>query len=156
MYWICGLKKPSKNLFSKDKSEPVTTEQNEKGKPAIKPADTLSVLTKPCKTCGKPITYNPAWKNVPNYCPDCKAKYKVEQEVKRGMVTITCKNCGKKVTLPENVQHWPDICQECWAKLPPQKITRKCRGCGRYFTFKSNVKHWPNYCYSCQAKRKRA
>ena len=86
-----------KNLFSKDKPEPATTEQNENSKPTIKPAasDTPSVLTKPCKTCGKPIKYNPAWKHVPNYCPDCKAKYRAEQEAKRGMVTITCKNCGK-------------------------------------------------------------
>ncbi len=149
-----------KNLFSKDKSEPVNTEpvKIEHSKPTIKPSgsDTPSVLTKPCKTCGKPIEYNPAWQHVPNYCPDCKAKYRAEQETKRGMVTITCKNCGKTVTLPEHVQHWPDLCQECRAKLPPQKITRKCRGCGRYFTFKSNVKHWPNYCYSCQAKRKHA
>ena len=157
------LLKLLKKLFSKNEPELVSTaqsevveEENHKLTQNIKPAesDTSSVLTKPCKSCGKSITYKPEWKYVPNYCQDCKAKYRAEQEAKRGLVTISCKNCGKTETLPANVQHWPDLCQECRAKLPPQKITRKCRGCGRYFTFKSNVKHWPNYCFSCQAKRK--
>ena len=118
-------------------------------------AGKTSFLTKPCKTCGKPITYNPSWKRIPNYCSDCYKKHKASQKSKQGTVTITCKNCGKTVTLPSNVQHWPDLCQECRSKLPSQQITRKCRGCGKEFSFPSKLRHWPNYCRECQAKRKK-
>lgn len=109
------------------------------------------VMEKPCLSCGKPISYDPAWKHIPNYCAACKAKYRE----KRGMITRTCKRCGKTFTLPENVQHWPNYCQECRARYrPEEKITRKCRSCGRKFTFSSKIQHWPNYCRECQAKRR--
>ena len=106
--------------------------------------------TKPCKSCGRPISYNPEWKPIPNYCQECKKEYRT------GLVTRTCKGCGKKFTFPESVQHWPNYCQECRARFRPvETITRTCRGCGKTFNFPSSVKHWPNYCRECQAKRKR-
>ena len=115
-------------------------------------ADTAEALeTKPCQSCGRPITYAPSWKHIPNYCAACKAKYRAEQ----GTITRTCKKCGKTFTLPENVQHWPDYCQECRAKeRPVEPITRKCRGCGKSFSFPSDLRHWPNFCRECQAKRR--
>ena len=103
--------------------------------------------TKPCKSCGRPISYNPEWKHIPNYCRECKKGYRVSR---------TCKSCGKTFTFPESVQHWPSYCQECRAKFKPvETITRTCRGCGCQFTFPSSVKHWPHYCRECQAKRKK-
>ena len=112
--------------------------------------DTQDVMReKPCLSCGKPILYDPGWKHIPNYCPECKKNYRA------GTITRTCRKCGKTFTLPENVQYWPDYCQECRAKAPAQKITRKCRGCGKDFSFPSTVRHWPNYCRECQAKRKK-
>ena len=101
--------------------------------------------TKPCRSCGRPISYNPEWKHIPNYCRECKD----------GLITRTCKRCGKTFTLPESVQHWPNYCQECRARFRPvEVITRTCRGCGHQFTFPSSVTHWPHFCRECQAKRK--
>ena len=105
--------------------------------------------TKPCKSCGTPISYNPERKHIPNYCQECKKAYRA------GLITRTCKRCGKTFTLPESVQHWPNYCQECRARFKPvEMITRTCRGCGHKFTFPSNVRYWPHYCRECQAKRK--
>ena len=104
--------------------------------------------TKPCRSCGRPISYNPEWKHIPNYCRECKKEYRA------GLITRTCKKCGKTFTLPESVQHWPNYCQECRARFRPvETITRTCKGCGNRFTFPSSVKHWPNFCRECQAKR---
>ena len=106
----------------------------------------LEFLTKPCRTCGRPISYNPAWKHIPNYCKECKAEFR------KGTITRTCKRCGRTFTFPESVQHWPNYCQECRNYFRPvETVTRKCRGCGKSFTFPSNVVHWPNYCRECQA-----
>ena len=104
--------------------------------------------TKPCRSCGRPISYNPEWKHIPNYCRECKKEYRA------GLITRTCKKCGKTFTLPEAVQHWPNYCHECRARFKPvETITRTCKGCGNRFTFPSSVKHWPNFCRECQAKR---
>ncbi len=108
-------------------------------------------MEKPCQSCGKPISYDPTWKHIPNYCADCKAKYRAE----RRMITRTCKKCGKVFTVPENVQHFPNYCQTCRTKYRPvERVTRKCRGCGQDFSFPSNLAHWPNYCRTCQEWRK--
>ena len=49
-----------KKLFSKP--EPVANLE-------IKPEKKL--LEKPCRTCGKPIFYDPSWEHIPNYCKEC-------------------------------------------------------------------------------------
>lgn len=109
--------------------------------------------TRPCRSCGRPISYNPEWEHIPNYCRECKREY---QEKRQGLVTRTCRRCGKTFTLPESVQHWPNYCQECRARFRPvETITRTCRGCGNQFSFPSSVRHWPHYCRECQAKRKK-
>ena len=36
---------------------------------------------KPCASCGKPITYNPAWKHIPNNCTECKTKYRADHDI---------------------------------------------------------------------------
>ena len=127
-----------KNLFSRSNTHPVKEE------PLLEP----EFQTKPCRSCGRPISYNPEWEHIPNYCRECKKEYRA------GLITRTCKRCGKTFTLPESVQHWPNYCQECRARFRPvETITRTCRGCGSQFTFPSSVKHWPNFCRECQAKR---
>ena len=128
-----------KKLFSRDAQDTKTA------------SDTARKQTSLCRTCGKPIFYDPSRECVPDYCPECRAKARSE----RGMITRTCKKCGNTFILPEEVQHWPDYCQECRRKYHiVEQITRKCRGCGKEFTFPSDVWHWPNYCRECQAKRK--
>ena len=106
--------------------------------------------TKPCRSCGRPISYNLEWEHIPNYCRECKKEYQ------KDTITRTCKRCGKTFSLPSSVQHWPNYCQECRARFRTvEMITRTCRGCGSSFSFPSTVQHWPHYCRECQAKRKK-
>lgn len=108
--------------------------------------------TRPCRSCGRPISYNPEWEHIPNYCRECKKEYQEKQNEKRDLITRTCKQCGKTFTFPESVQHWPNYCQECRSRFRPvETIIRTCRGCGQKFSFPSSVKHWPHYCRECQA-----
>ena len=32
--------------------------------------------TRPCRSCGRPISYNPEWKHIPNYCRECKSDFR--------------------------------------------------------------------------------
>ena len=104
-----------KNLFSRNSTHPSEDE------PLLEP----EFQTKQCRSCGRPISYNPEWKHIPNYCRECRKDYRA------GLITRTCKRCGKTFTLPESVQHWPNYCQECKARFRPvETITRTCRGAG--------------------------
>jgi len=42
-------------------------------------------LEKPCRTCGKPIFYDPSWEHIPNYCKECKRKYQDEHSIPKIM-----------------------------------------------------------------------
>lgn len=75
---------------------------------------------KPCKSCGKSISYNPSRDHIPNYCPECKAKYRAEHE-KQKMVRRTCRSCGRTFTFPSTVKHYPNYCRECRVKFKEQK-----------------------------------
>ena len=70
--------------------------------------------TKPCKSCGKPVSFNPSWQHIPNYCPECKAKYRAEHK-ERKMIRRTCRSCGRTFTFPSIVKHYPNYCRECQA-----------------------------------------
>ena len=48
-----------KKLFSKP--EPVAS---------MPIKEETKLLEKPCRTCGKPIFYDPSWEHIPNYCKD--------------------------------------------------------------------------------------
>ena len=72
--------------------------------------------TKPCRSCGRPISYNLEWEHIPNYCRECKKEYQ------KDTITRTCKRCGKTFSLPSSVQHWPNYCQECRASLHLKRI----------------------------------
>ena len=78
--------------------------------------ETPKMLEKPCKTCGKPLFYDPSWDHIPNYCRDCRKKYWEEHETVRVM-RRKCKNCGKSFTFPNNVRHYPNYCKACRAKF---------------------------------------
>ena len=85
-----------KKIFSKGTEPTTEPDTNPDTNPeSLEP----EFLTKPCRTCGRPITYNPKWKFIPNYCRDCKAEYR------KDTITRTCKSCGKTFTLPSSVQH---------------------------------------------------
>ena len=62
-----------KRLFSKP--TPVTDTQEH---PISAQDATEGMSEKPYKSCGKPISYDPSWEHIPNYCPECKAKYRAE------------------------------------------------------------------------------
>ena len=77
------------------------------------------LTTKPCKTCGKPITYDPSWKHIPNYCAECKAKYREDNVVK--IMRRKCRACGKTFTFPSTVKHYPNYCRDCQRKFKERK-----------------------------------
>ncbi len=83
-------------------------------------SNTEKMSIKPCKSCGKPISYDPSWQHIPNYCPECKAKYRAEHE-KQKMVKRRCRSCGRTFTFPSTVKHYPNYCRECRSKFKEQK-----------------------------------
>lgn len=76
--------------------------------------------TKPCKSCGKAISFKPSWQHIPNYCPECKAKYRAEHG-ERKMVRKTCYSCGRTFTFPSTIKHYPNYFWECRAKYKEKK-----------------------------------
>ena len=48
--------------------------------PVVEPEFEPEFLTKPCRTCGRPISYNPEWKHIPNYCKECKAEFRKDHK----------------------------------------------------------------------------
>lgn len=76
--------------------------------------------TKPCRTCGKPISYDPSWKHIPNYCKECKAKYQAEHDIPR-IMRRKCKRCGRSFTFPSTIPHYPNYCRDCRAKFKEKK-----------------------------------
>ena len=55
---------------------------------------------------------------IPNYCPECMAKYRTEHpRPEQGKkIQRKCRACGRTFTFPSTVQHWPNYCRECRAK----------------------------------------
>ncbi len=72
--------------------------------------------TKPCRTCGAPISYDPSWKHIPNYCSSCKQKYREENSIPQ-IMRRKCRQCGKSFTFPSTIQHYPNYCRECRARF---------------------------------------
>ena len=54
--------------------------EREEKKKAEKAAKEAKWKEKPCKECGRAIRYNIDWSHPPNYCPDCKEKFKRQRE----------------------------------------------------------------------------
>ena len=91
------------------------TSHTETPEPTETPNKPVALPTKPCLTCGKPITYDPAWEHIPNYCSECKAKYKAEHP-KREYIRRKCRGCGKPFSFPADLKHKPNYCRECQRK----------------------------------------
>ena len=77
-------------------------------------------LEKPCRTCGKPIFYDPSWEHIPNYCKECKRKYQDEHSAPK-IMRRKCRSCGKQFTFPSTIKHYPNYCKECRAKFKEKK-----------------------------------
>ncbi len=69
------------------------------------------MITRTCKKCGKTFTLPEEVQNWPDYCQECRRKYKIVDQVTR-----KCRGCGKEFTFPSNIRHWPNYCRECQAK----------------------------------------
>ena len=98
-----------KKLFSKP--EPVASMP-------IKEENKL--LEKPCRTCGKPIFYDPSWEHIPNYCKECKRKYQDEHNIPK-IMKRKCRSCGKQFTFPSTIKHYPNYGKDCRAKFKEKK-----------------------------------
>ncbi|MBQ9008665.1 MAG: hypothetical protein IJ088_04955 [Clostridia bacterium] len=95
--------------------------------------------TNPCRECGKPSPYDPSWRHQPNFCPECREKYRQEQRKKTG--AMTGKPAASSGTEPGT---------EGKKKEYRKMIKRTCKSCGRPFSFPSTIQHWPRYCRECR------
>jgi len=91
-----------------------------KPKAVVEITEEKKMLEKPCKGCGKPIFYDPTWDHVPNYCRECKQKYRNEHEITR-IMRRKCRSCGKIFTFPSNIRHYPNYCKDCRAKFKAER-----------------------------------
>lgn len=66
------------------------------------------MVTRTCKKCGKTFTLPEEVQHWPDYCQECRRKYKIVDQVTR-----KCRGCGKEFTFPSNIRHWPNYCREC-------------------------------------------
>ena len=78
------------------------------------------LLEKPCRTCGKPIFYDPSWEHILNYCKECRRKYQDEHNIPR-IMKRKCKRRGKPFTFPSTIKHYPNYCKDCRAKFKEKK-----------------------------------
>ena len=69
------------------------------------------MITRTCKKCGKTFTLPEEVQHWPDYCQECRRKYKIVEQITR-----KCRGCGKEFTFPSNIRHWPNYCRDCQAK----------------------------------------
>lgn len=91
-----------------------------KPKAVVEITEDRKMLEKPCKGCGKPIFYDPTWDHNPNFCRECKQKYRNEHEIIR-IMRRKCRGCGKTFTFPSNIRHYPNYCPKCRAKFKAER-----------------------------------
>ena len=96
-----------KKMFSRKEEQPPNLVIKEEPK----------MVEKPCRSCGKPIFYDPKWSHIPNYCKECKQKFQEE----KGLTSRKCRSCGKTFTVPSTVKHKPNYCKTCRAKFREKK-----------------------------------
>ena len=70
------------------------------------------LVTRTCKRCGKTFTLPESVQHWPNYCQECRVKFRPVE-----MITRTCRRCGSQFTFPSTAKHWPHYCRECQAKM---------------------------------------
>ena len=78
-------------------------------------------MKKPCMGCGKTISYDPSWDHIPNYCRECKEKFRTEREEKQRAgapkkIKRKCRACGRFFTFPNTLEHYPNYCTNCRKK----------------------------------------
>ncbi len=78
------------------------------------------MLEKPCRSCGKSIFYDPSWDHIPNYCRECREKYRQDHDIIRVMKR-KCRKCGKEFRFPSNLRHYPNYCKKCRAQFKAEK-----------------------------------
>ena len=87
-----------------------------KPKAVVEIAEEKKLVEKPCKECGKPIFYDPSWDHIPNFCRECRQKYRNEHDIVR-IIHRKCRKCGKQFSFPDNIRHYPNYCRECRTKF---------------------------------------
>ena len=67
-------------------------------------------ITRTCKRCGKTFTLPEEVQHWPDYCQECRAKYRLSEEITR-----TCGRCGQAFTFSSSENPWPKYCPACRA-----------------------------------------
>ena len=93
-----------KLLFDRDGKKP-------EERAAKDQAERRGFVTITCKKCGKTFTLPEDVQHWPDYCQECRAKYRPVEPITR-----KCRRCGKAFIFPSNAKHWPKYCPECQAK----------------------------------------
>ena len=104
-----------KRLFLRLNPDPVS-DAGPHFEEAAEPRTEHGLITRKCKKCGKTFTLPEEVQHWPDYCQECRRKYRIVEQITR-----TCRGCGKEFTFPSNVWHWPNYCRECQAKRKSRK-----------------------------------
>ena len=104
-----------KKLLSRENPDPVS-DASPHFEEAEEPRTEHGMITRKCKKCGKTFTLPEEVQHWPDYCQECRRKYRIVEQITR-----TCRGCGKEFTFPSNVWHWPNYCRECQAKRKSRK-----------------------------------
>ena len=72
-----------------------------------------------CRICGKTYMLPEDVQHWPNFCQECRAKYRPSE-----VITRTCRKCGKEFTFSSSLEHWPKFCSECQERYKKQKRRR--------------------------------
>ena len=67
-------------------------------------------ITRTCKRCGRMFTLPEEVQHWPDYCQECRAKYRPEEAISR-----VCGRCGKRFTFSSTERQWPKTCPDCRA-----------------------------------------
>ncbi len=100
--------------------------------------------TKACKECGKPVPYDPSWRHQPNFCAECRERYRKEQKKKTEKSPVLAAASPAEEISPEKKK-----------KGNRKMIQRTCKSCARPFSFPSSIPHWPRYCRECRKNFRR-
>ena len=109
--------------------------------------------TKPCGECGCELKYNVDWTNIPNYCPSCKEKKRLEREKQQAKWREkSCKNCGATIKYNIDWHQIPELCKSCIAKAKAKWKEKPCQRCQTTIKYHVDWQRIPDLCKQCAEK----
>ena len=91
------------NLVGGNRQDPASAAGHPKQRPGT--------ITRTFKKCGARFTLPEEVQHWPDYCQECRVKYRPVE-----MITRTCRGCGRSFQFESSVWHWPRYCRDCQQK----------------------------------------